>query len=759
MGLAPTGWRVSPRDRPGPLLGALAAIVPALVGMVLGWTGALWLTVAALVFSAVGLVLAGADRSLRTAWLVVACDLYIVAWTAMFGRWGGQLLAPWAVLAFLASRTLERPTTRGRVGFAAQVGFSLALTTIPWLADFPPWSPASDETHATMGWALAVACTALIGAQFLALGRQFEARDTSLLAAAERWEALSRLVPVALGIVDRAGTLSEVTGRLQAGWEVGASVPRFLGIDDRTYEDRVLPQAVAGAVEVHRGHGDSDLHAELSAVPLTDGRHLLTLTDAGERVRDRRAAEAAREVAMHAEGARQRFLNTMSHELRTPLAVLDGQIALMEDLRALGRHGDLVDEVKSLREAAARVRRPVEELLMLAESGRAAPAPRTARHPLKDVIARIASRRAGELKRRAGGFEWWVSPGAECLDGGPLEAAVDHALAFMLDHSLGATVQLAARTDGDRILVELRGKGLDPGRVPELRRAAVAFAELDTRDDREQSGLGSHLALVIRHADALAGHADLSAGGDGALLSIDVPAVRMAPASTSRNAAIVGAPEVEAMIARLAAQEAGWQLSEAPSIAALLGRRGGTLGLVVVELRALRGAQAEDLGRLREEQPGLRVLGLGSKPGLEVGETYARAIVDEVVTRPLWPAAFSGSAGESTHSAAPAASALGAALREELGEESVRELLAAFGASIQGALRDLEQAGADGVRAVAHRLRPAAEALGAEDTADLCRRIEEREAADETAVALLGQTLRDRLDEVRRGLPAQRGEL
>ena len=247
-------------------------------------------------------------------------------------------------------------------------------------------------------------------------------------------------------------------------------------------------------------------------------------------VTERRQQE---EVLRQKNAEMERFAYTVSHDLKSPLITITGFLGLLKGYIAAGRTEKADQALDRVLNAADRMGRLIEDLLVLSRSGRTSGDPRPV-----DLDA-IANRLVNELAVRAravgGTLEVRDALGALLADPQRIEEALENLLANAVHYGLGGGgSRVVVRSEpapsgGLRVIVEDDGPG-----VPEAYRDRVfdLFQRLDTGGD----GTGVGLAVVSRVMEVLGGEArvegaDGPPGQEGARFVLEVPphAVLSAP--------------------------------------------------------------------------------------------------------------------------------------------------------------------------------------------------------------------------------------
>ncbi|WP_244259512.1 ATP-binding protein [Rathayibacter sp. VKM Ac-2759] len=482
-------------------------------------------------------------------------------------------------------------------------------------------------------------------------------------------------------------------------------------------------------------------------------RLLLTVADA-ERLRHRqvqlnRSLAQARDEAVAAASARSVFVATMSHEIRTPLNAVLGMNELL-----LGTRLDAVQ-----REYAERAASSGSLLLDL----------------ITDILdfskieagALEIERRAFDLRRLVAGSATVLLHAAESK-GLPIDVRIDDdcppwvlgdatRLRQVLVNLLGNAVKF---TDAGGVVLRVRqaGPGVTAFEITDtgtgiaedqLDRLFEPFAQADESITRTHGGTGLGLTICRSLVELMGGRITVeSTLGSGSRFRFELPlAPATAPEHTSADRAArsdAGAPATTALRVLVVEDNAALRLLSTRLVAALghdvesvvdgaeavaaAARTSYDVVLMDVHMPVLDGLEATR--RIRAAAgPQPRIVGLTAGTSARDRDDCAEAGMDDFVAKPFTSedlrrafAALDGlePAGEA---AARAFSRL-----DELGEDARAEVLQAF---VEQSTHDRARlvralAGGDAttLRFIAHRLRGASLALGADELAEACRPIE-----------------------------------
>jgi heavy metal sensor kinase len=218
--------------------------------------------------------------------------------------------------------------------------------------------------------------------------------------------------------------------------------------------------------------------------------------------------------------ARERqFVADASHELRTPLAILKGELEL-----AL-RDADDVEEfrrsVRSAAEESDRLVQLAEDLLVIARSDQGRLPIGLGEVGVRDLLEAVGRRFAQRAAEQGVRLTVDAPEGLELIaDRLRLEQAVGNLTDNALRHG-GASVELAAVEDGDRVELHVRddGEAFPP---PFLPIAFERFTRADAARGRGGAGLGLAIVQAVARAHGGTAHARNRAEG-GADVWLDLP--------------------------------------------------------------------------------------------------------------------------------------------------------------------------------------------------------------------------------------------
>jgi two-component system phosphate regulon sensor histidine kinase PhoR len=229
--------------------------------------------------------------------------------------------------------------------------------------------------------------------------------------------------------------------------------------------------------------------------------------------------------AERVEAMRRDFVANVSHELRTPLTVLSGFLETIQDLKLEPQR--VYDYIALMAPQAERMRRLVDDLLMLSALEHAPPPPET-RVAMRPLLERLRA----EVGQLSGGKHRVSLEISDARDLAGAETEIASAFSNLASNAVrytpaGGEIRLSwrARAAGAEFAVEDTGIGIEEEHIPRL---TERFYRVDRSRSRETGGTGLGLAIVkhalARHEAAL----DIrSAPGKGSRFAARFPASRL----------------------------------------------------------------------------------------------------------------------------------------------------------------------------------------------------------------------------------------
>lgn len=300
---------------------------------------------------------------------------------------------------------------------------------------------------------------------------------------------------------------------------------------------RPVDQVTAAAARIAAGDGTSaSLAARLPVPPADD--ELARLSSTFNAMLDRLQA------SFHAQ---ERFVADASHELRTPLTAIRGNVdVLTRQTRNGGRvlmSGDLAPALDDIRAESDRMRRLLDDLLLLARSDTGEgshPFPITQAVAVNlDVIASDTVRSAGSLTH--GQILELEAPRPVLVEGDP--DRLRQLIMILLDNAIRHTpagghvrVAVASGPDGTaRIAVRDDGEGIAAEHLPHL---FERFYRADGARGRASGGTGLGLAIAQAICRAHGGEIEVrSTPGQGATFIATLPSRGAQRGAITREAA------------------------------------------------------------------------------------------------------------------------------------------------------------------------------------------------------------------------------
>lgn len=229
-----------------------------------------------------------------------------------------------------------------------------------------------------------------------------------------------------------------------------------------------------------------------------------------------RRLRAAREAALDACAARDRFNAIAAHELRQPLAALTMQADLLRRLGTQRGDAQLQELGEDMRSSLHRQARLVEDLLDVHRVRTGTLRLKTARVDLGPLVSRVAAAMAATVPTVRLCLDV-PAAGVLCCQADPVRVEqivsnlVENALKFA--GSCGTVDVRVTESDGHaHIVVSDTGRGIAPGRGERL---FELFARQHDADFEDGSGMGIGLAVVHEIARAHGGRARVHSAGIG----------------------------------------------------------------------------------------------------------------------------------------------------------------------------------------------------------------------------------------------------
>src|SRR5215213_6758884 len=291
---------------------------------------------------------------------------------------------------------------------------------------------------------------------------------------------------------------------------------------------RPVDRVTAAAAAIATGDGTATSLSARLLVPPTDDE-LSRLSATFNAMLDRLQASFR---------AQERFVGDASHELRTPLTAIRGNVdVLLRQARLDGRRLDPIDLTAALddiRRESDRMRRLLEDLLLLARSDADAGNEPDTTTPIRRELVQL-DEIASEAVRSAAALASGQMLELEAPRGVEVHGDSDRIyqlVMILLDNAIRHTpaggrirVAVAATPDGQaRIAVRDEGEGIAPEHLPHL---FERFYRADGARGRSSGGTGLGLAIARAICRAHGGEISVtSAPGQGATFVVTLPGAR-----------------------------------------------------------------------------------------------------------------------------------------------------------------------------------------------------------------------------------------
>jgi PAS domain S-box-containing protein len=273
--------------------------------------------------------------------------------------------------------------------------------------------------------------------------------------------------------------------------------------------------------------------ASQAAVALENARLYKTVREQKEQL------EGAVERAELADRRKDEFIAMLSHELRNPLAPIATALELME----LKAGGDARKEREVIRRQVDHLSRLIDDLLDVSRITRGKIHLAREVIEIHTVLAKAVEIASPLLEKRLQRLSIDVPRTGLLVDADPVRLAqvfqnlVTNAAKYSDERAL---IQLRARREGDRVVVEIvdEGIGIAPDLLPRL---FDLFAQGPRSLDRSEGGLGIGLAVAKSLCELHGGTIEVTSKGSGrgstftvALPRIDAQAALTGPTSSTR---------------------------------------------------------------------------------------------------------------------------------------------------------------------------------------------------------------------------------
>ena len=230
------------------------------------------------------------------------------------------------------------------------------------------------------------------------------------------------------------------------------------------------------------------------------------------------------------------FVSVVSHELRTPLTSIIGALATIARPELAPEQPAAQELLESARNQADRLRRLIEDLLVVSRiEGQALP-----RHPEEVDLSRFLRETVSVITGSDEVVRVEVEPA--CLiktDPDHVRRIVINLVENAMKHAAGSPIEVEAMLIEERVIIDIVDHG--PG-IPVSERPKIfdQFTQLEPSATRSQGGTGLGLNIVRGLAQALEGDVTiLDTPGGGATFRVDLPRV-LSPRRSRRNPVPIG---------------------------------------------------------------------------------------------------------------------------------------------------------------------------------------------------------------------------
>ncbi len=230
------------------------------------------------------------------------------------------------------------------------------------------------------------------------------------------------------------------------------------------------------------------------------------------------------------------FVSVVSHELRTPLTSIIGSLATIARPELAPEQPAALELLESARGQADRLRRLIEDLLVVSRiEGQALP-----RHPEEIDLSRFLPETVGVISGAAEVVEVRVEPDTFIkTDPDHIRRMVINLVENAMKHAAGSPIEVAVTMHKERVMIDVidHGPGIPPA---ERTRIFDQFSQLEPSTTRSQGGTGLGLSIVRGLARSMEGDVTIhDTPGGGATFRVELPRV-LSPRRRRRNPVVVG---------------------------------------------------------------------------------------------------------------------------------------------------------------------------------------------------------------------------
>lgn len=234
-----------------------------------------------------------------------------------------------------------------------------------------------------------------------------------------------------------------------------------------------------------------------------------------------------RDNVEHLLHTQRELVANVSHELRTPVATLRGYLESALDGGQQHGSANLRDDLQIMSGEVARLQRLIDDLFVLTRT-EAGNLPLTIEPTDVTRVVSASVAAVAEQGWRTGRVEVVedIEPGAPwaLADAGRLEQVIRNLLANAIRHTPpGGIVAASVRVTGDSLVIDVKDTG-DGIPAEHQTRIFERFQRLDNARERDPSGAGLGLAIVLELTEAMGGTVSVtSEPGSGSCFSITLP--------------------------------------------------------------------------------------------------------------------------------------------------------------------------------------------------------------------------------------------
>jgi K+-sensing histidine kinase KdpD len=230
------------------------------------------------------------------------------------------------------------------------------------------------------------------------------------------------------------------------------------------------------------------------------------------------------------------FVSVVSHELRTPLTSIIGALATIARPELAPEQPAAQELLESARNQADRLRRLIEDLLVVSRiEGQALP-----RHPEEVDLSRFLLETIAVIPGSDQIVRLQVEPNSLIkTDSDHVRRIVINLVENAMKHAAGSSIDVVASIAEERVIIDIvdHGPGIPPSERPTI---FDQFTQLEPSSTRSQGGTGLGLNIVRGLAQAMEGDVTIhDTPGGGATFRVDLPRV-LSPRRSRRSPVVAG---------------------------------------------------------------------------------------------------------------------------------------------------------------------------------------------------------------------------